>query len=134
MRRMMIAGLLALAATAAVAQPQAPVAAPQAIACAGNVMTYRYSAIKPGQEALFRKAAADHAAWYASKGSKTSVQLLRVLVRSGSTVSYDDTHMISLVTYDGAPQPPRDAGWDQFVKEYADSSDVVEEHRGCLPG
>lgn len=121
--------LLALAATGAVAQT-GPLGTLQ---CTGKPVTIRMSIIKPGQLALFKKAVADHQAWYAKNGNGTKVALVRVTKRgAGGALSYDDSAAMTVVTYDAKPQPARDAGYAAFVKEYQDSSSVKDEHRGCL--
>ena len=121
--------LLALAATGAVAQT-GPLGTLQ---CTGKPVTIRLSIIKPGQLALFKKAVADHQAWYAKNGNGTKVALVRVTKRgAGGALSYDDSAAMTVVTYDTKPQPARDAGYAAFVKAYQDSSTVKDEHRGCL--
>ncbi|WP_168727506.1 MULTISPECIES: hypothetical protein [Sphingomonas] len=120
--------LLAMAATGAVAQT-GPLGALQ---CTGKSVTIRLSIIKPGQYALFKKAVADHQAWYARGGNGTKVTLMRVTKRTGGTLSYDDSSALTVVTYDTKPQPARDAAYAAFVKAYQDSSTVKDEHRGCL--
>lgn len=121
--------LLALAATGAVAQT-GPLGTLQ---CTGKPVTIRMSIIKPGQLALFKKAVADHQAWYAKNGNGTKVALVRVTKRgAGGALSYDDSAAMTVVTYDTKPQPARDAGYAAFVKAYQDSSTVKDEHRGCL--
>lgn len=120
--------LLGLAATSAVAQT-GPIGTLQ---CTGKPVTIRMSTIKPGQLALFKKAVADHQAWYAKNGNGTKVALLRLTKRAGSTTVYDDSEAMTVVTYDTKPQPARDAGYAAFVKAYQDSSTVKDEHRGCL--
>ena len=121
--------LLALAATGAVAQT-GPLGTLQ---CTGKPVTIRMSIIKPGQLALFKKAVADHQAWYAKNNNGTKVTLVRVTKRgAGGALSYDDSAAMTVVTYDTKPQPVRDAGYAAFVKAYQDSSTVKDEHRGCL--
>ncbi|MBX9860749.1 MAG: hypothetical protein K2Y20_14355 [Sphingomonas sp.] len=120
--------LLALAATGAVAQT-GPLGALQ---CTGKPVTIRLSIIKPGQLALFKKAVADHQAWYAKNGNGTKVAMVRLTKRAGGALSYDDGTAMTVVTYDAKPQPAKDAGYAAFVKEYQDSSTVKDEHRGCL--
>ena len=120
--------LLALAATGAVAQT-GPLGALQ---CTGKPVTIRMSIIKPGQLALFKKAVADHQAWYAKNGNGTKVAIVRLTKRAGGTLSYDDGAAMTVVTYDNKPQPAHDAGYAAFVKAYQDSSTVKDEHRGCL--
>ena len=129
MIRQLSAILLALAATGAAAQT-GPLGGLQ---CTGKPVTIRMSVIKPGQLALFKRAVADHQAWYAKNGNGTKVALMRVTKRgAGGALSYDDGVAMTVVTYDPKPQPKHDAGYAAFVKEYQDSSTVKDEHRGCL--
>lgn len=138
MRPIMNIGMLALMgalAAPAASGVQAGASGPLAdLVCKGKPVTIRFGTIKPGQGALFRKAVADHQAWYAARGNGTTVAIIRVTTRTGNTLAYDDNDAMTVVTYDAKPQPPHDAAYDAFVKEYRDSEDVKEEHRGCLGG
>jgi hypothetical protein len=121
--------LLSLAATSAVAQ-NGPIGTLQ---CTGKPVTIRMSIIKPGQLALFKKAVADHQAWYAKNNNATKVAFVRLTQRgAGGALSYDDSAAMTVVTYDTKPQPAHDEGYAAFVKEYQDSSTVKDEHRGCM--
>jgi len=122
MLKMIAAAALMLAAGGAAAQTAA---APQ---CAGKLVTIRLSEIKPGQIALFKKAVADHQAWYVARKNRTKVAYVRLGTQSG----YDDSMAMTIVTYDSQPQPARDAAYASFVKEYQDSSQIKDEHRGCM--
>lgn len=133
MMRSIGALLLALAATGAGAQNQGQNGPLGGLSCAGRIVTIRLSAIKPGQLALFKKAVADHQAWYAKNGSGTKVNLMRITQRgAGGTLAFDDSAAITIVSYDTKTQPKRDEGYAAFVKEYQASSTVKDEHRGCL--
>lgn len=123
---------ITLVAGGATAQPQPATNALGGLSCAGKMVTVRYGVIKPGQMALYRKAVADHQAWYASHGNKTTVAFIQVATAKSGKPTYDDGAAMSIVTYDPAPQPAHDAAYDAFVKEYRDSSTVSEEHRGCM--
>jgi hypothetical protein len=131
MRTIMMAAALGAVALAGGAEAQQQ-PSPGALACGGKTVTIRYGKVKPGQLALFRKAVADHQAWYTAHGSKTSVKLVRVARGGAGGGAYDDTVAMTIVTYDSAPQPAHDAAYNAFVKEYRDSQTVSEEHRGCL--
>lgn len=121
--------ILALAATGASAQT-GPIGTLQ---CTGKSVTIRMSIIKPGQLALFKKAVADHQAWYAKNNNGTKVAYVRLTQRgAGGTLSYDDSAAMTVVTYDSKPQPKHDDSYAAFVKEYQDSSTVKDEHRGCM--
>jgi hypothetical protein len=131
MKKLMIAAPLAvLALTGAAQAPSGPLGE---LTCKGKPVTIRYGEIKPGQAALFSKAVADHQAWYTSHGNATTVAMVRV-VKRGATgdLSYDDVAALTIVTYDPKSQPAHDAAYEAFVKEYRDSEDIKEEHRGCL--
>lgn len=124
---------MALATTGATTGATAQTGPLGDLACSGKPVTIRMSSIKPGQLATFRKAVADHQAWYASHKNGTRVALMRVTKRgAGGKLSYDDSAMMTVVTYDNTPQPAHDAAYTAFVKEYQDSSTVKDEHRGCL--
>lgn len=132
---MMRAGLCAFTAAMVLAVPGASAQSGPLgdLACSGKAVTIRTSSIKPGQLAAFRKAVADHQAWYASHRNGTRVALMRVTKRgAGGKLSYDDTAMVTVVTYDTSPQPAHDAAYQAFVKGYQASSTVKDERRGCL--
>lgn len=136
MKKFIVTCILALAAIAGGASAGGASAqtAPSlgGLVCAGKAVTFRYGTVKPGQDALFRKAVADHQAWYAAHGNKTIVKIIHVAARSAGKAAYDDHAAMTMVTYDSAPQPAHDAAYDAFVKEYRDSETVSEEHRGCM--
>ena len=128
MVKQIVAALLIAVASGAVAQT-GPIGDLQ---CSGKPVTIRLSAIKPGQLATFKKAVADHQAWYAAHKNGTKVAYLRVTKRTAGKLAYDDDSAMTVVTYDNTPQPAHDAGYAAFVKEYQASSTVKDEHRGCL--
>lgn len=133
MKKLMIAGaagVMALGSALAVAQGQDAPA--EGLSCAGKVVTFRYSEIKPGKLDAFKKAVAAHGAWYAANKNGTKVNLVRMMKREGGKLAYDDSAAMTMVVYDPRPQPSRDAAYTAFVKAYRDSSTVKEEHRGCL--
>lgn len=134
MRKIVAAGLLALG----VVGMQAPLGAQSGAAgdlqCTGKRVTIRYSEIRPGQLETFKKAVAAHNAWYAAGKNATRTTLIRVVKRNGDKFAYDDGAAMTMTVYDTKPQPTRDAAYAAFVKLYNDSSDVKEEHRGCMGG
>ena len=130
MRTVLTVAALTLLATAATAQ--APTGPLGGLSCSGKAVTIRYGTIKPGKAALFKKAVADHQAWYRAHGNGTTVETVRVTTRSGTKLIFDDGAALTIVTYDPKPQPAHDAAYDAFVGEYRDSQDLKEEHRGCL--
>jgi len=134
MRKVAIAGLLALGLVAGQAPVQAQNGALGGVQCAGKPVTIRYSEIKPGQLETFKKAVAAHNAWYAAGKNATRTTLIRVIKRSGDKAAYDDGAAMTMTVYDTKPQPARDAAYAAFVKLYNDSSNVKEEHRGCMGG
>lgn len=131
MHKRVMAALLALGAVIAVpAQSQAP----QVSLCKGQPVTIRYSEIKPGQYELFKRAVAEHNAWYAANKNATRTQIIRLTKRSGTNVSFDDGAAMTMTVYDKKPQPTQDAAYEAFVKDYRDSSVLKDEHRGCMGG
>ncbi|MFX4853963.1 hypothetical protein ABTC27_19495, partial [Acinetobacter baumannii] len=71
-RGALFAAIMAAGLSGAVAA-QAPAAS---AVCSGKAVTIRLSAIKPGQLAAFRKAVADHQAWYAAHHNATKVEFV----------------------------------------------------------
>lgn len=124
----MLAVLLGGAAVAGVASAQGPAG----VQCTGKPATIRTSTIKPGMFDLFKKAVADHQAWYKSKGNATTVTLVRQFKGGNGPAAWDDSAAMTITVYDaGKPKPDSDAAYRAFVKEYADSSTLKDEYRGC---
>lgn len=134
MRKVVMAGLLAMGALVGASAAGAQSGPIGGVQCAGKPVTVRYSEIKPGQLETFKKAVAAHNAWYAAGKNATRVTLIRVVKRSDGKVAYDDGAAMTMTVYDTKPQPPHDDAYNAFVKLYNDSSSVKEEHRGCMGG
>jgi hypothetical protein len=130
--------MFALVLPFALAVQSATSPAPAQPMCEGSPATIRISAIKPGQAALFEKAAADHQAWYRSRGQGVQVKRLKMLAKDArppADVRYDPAMQGTVTIYarGTAPAMPQtDAAWDAYVKQYRDSSDVREEYRVCM--
>ena len=128
-RTMMLAALLGSVAMtgAASAQQQG------GVQCTGKSTTIRMSLIKAGKLDLFKKAVADHQAWYKAKGSGTTVSFVRQIKGGQGAASWDDSMAMTIVVYDTSkPRAEQDDAYKAFVKEYADSSTLKDEHRGCM--
>lgn len=119
---------LILLAAAAVCAAAGPAAAQTA--CAGSWGVVRVSSIKPGRMGLFQQAVSDQQAWYKSHGLTTDT--FKVGLQQGPTGGFSDTEAVTLHLSAPESSPPRDAGWDAFVKKFRDSSDIVTEKRVCL--
>lgn len=133
MQMLKVAAILSSLAIAGAAQ--VPVAAQQSsdLQCTGKRVTIRLSAIKPGKLDLFKKAVADHKAWYAAHHSGTTTSMVRLIKSAGpGKTAWDDAQVMTVTTYDTTSQPAQDAAYAAFVKEYRDSSDLKEEQRGCM--
>lgn len=127
-----LAALAALQIPAALAQSGLP-------ACKGDIAVVRVSTIKPGAMEGFMAAVAAHKAWYRDHGFKDNVIVAsKVMVEDESThtIKYSDTEV---VTYHIRPpgsaqtQAKKDAGWDAYVKQYRDTSDIKSEYMTCMP-
>jgi len=102
------------------------------VQCTGKQTTIRMSMIKPGKLDLFKKAVADHQAWYKSKGNGTTVSFVRQIKSGQGPAGWDDSMAMTIVVYDTSkPRADQDDAYKAFVKEYADSSTLKDEHRGC---
>ena len=132
MRTAVLTALLALSLTSAFAQNASPT-------CDGDIAVVRVSAIKPGHLNDFMAAVAAHKSWYRSHGFTDNVIVAsRVLLRDQQTgaTKYSDAEV---VTYHVRPPggketaAKKDAGWDAYVKQYRDSSDIKNEYLTCLP-
>ena len=98
--------------------------------CAGQWGVVRVSKIKPGQMPLFRKAVADQQAWYRGHGITDNTQQIGQVVTPAG--DFDPSEALTLHLNSPATQPAHDAGWEEFVKEFRASSDMVSEKRVCL--
>lgn len=127
-----VAACLALSAGAAQA---AGAASPLDLCKGGQLVVVRLNTVKPGASAAYEKAARDHAAWYRSHGYKENRLLVGPVITGGrgegwtaSETEYASVHMDA----PGVPADKRDAGWDAYVKEYRDSSELTADKFVCL--
>lgn len=107
---------------------------PDELCKGGQLVSLRTNTIKPGAKAAYEKAAKDHIGWYRSHGYKTNRLLVGpVISGNGGAWTASETEYAS-VHFDapGVPKDKRDAGWDAYVKEYRDSSDIGVEKFVCL--
>jgi hypothetical protein len=124
MKAFAIATLGVLASTAASAQ-----SAPE---CKGQFEVIRMDTIKPGKMDEFRKASADHQAWYKAHGATDKIIVGRIIA-TGATPAYAEDQAMSIhIEKPGAEEFPHDAAFDAFVAEYRDSSTVTSTMKVCL--
>ena len=110
-------------------------------ACAGDIALVRVSQIKSTSNlAAFMKALEAHIAWYRKNGfTDNQIYSAPVIVRDATTktLKYSETEVMTFHV-----RPPSEssseiakdqAGWDAYVKQYRDSSDIKSEYRVCLP-
>lgn len=88
----------------------------------------RISKVKPGKMDVFKKAMADQRAWYTSHGM-TMNQLKAGPTFTGAGLSADQ--MVTIHLNSPSQRPDGDAGYNAFVAELRDSSDIVTETRFC---
>ncbi|SNT18653.1 hypothetical protein SAMN05421770_10525 [Granulicella rosea] len=120
----------ALCAPASHAQTPLPTK-PAAPACDGVVVMVRVSEITPGGSAeKFMAAVAAHRAWFKAHGARDN-QI--VVARIEDHGAYSGTKFITYHINPPATEPVRDAGFDAFVKLYADTSKITESYRTCMP-
>lgn len=104
--------------------------------CNGHYEVIRMDAIKPGKWDAFRKAVADHQAWYKAHGLSDRIVLARVLVPGLSPAFSADTamtiHIESPGTDAAVEKGLHDAGWKAFVAEYQDSSTLTQTTIVCV--
>ena len=112
-------------------------------ACDGDITMVRLSTIKPTSSLqAFMKAQDAHLAWYRKNGFTTNhIYSARVLVvdKTAKQQHFSDTEVMTFhvrppVATGAAPISAKDqAGWDNYVKMYRDSSDITSEHVICMP-
>jgi len=132
--------LLAFFALGFAAPSSAQMAGP---ACDGNLTVVRISQIKPTSNmAAFMKAMDAHLAWYRKNGfTDNQIYAARIAVADPATkaTKYSETevmtfHVGSPATMSAVGVSKKDqAGWDNYVKQYRDSSDIKSETVVCLP-
>ena len=126
-----------LAATTAVAQPQGMTDRAAAVIAAcplpSRYVAIRHSTIMPGKWGEFQQAVADHAAWYAKHGDKTTTKIARMLdMRNGAAVP-SEAEAVTITEYSGKQQPEHDADYEAFTAKYRSSSTIKDEMRVCMP-
>ena len=123
----------------AMLQTALPGAQSAAIPCDGDIVTVRVSQIRPGGSLQgFMSAISAHRAWYRANGIKDNdIVVARVLVKDpDGTQRYSDT---TVLTYHFRPPVPErtpnrgDAGWNAFVRQYLENSDIKTEYNTCMP-
>lgn len=136
----MIIRIFAAAAAASLmvsagAAQAAGAASPADLCKGGQLVSLRVSTIKPGDRAAFEKATRDHIAWYRAHGFTGNRLLVGPVISGGradgwtaSETEYASVHMDA----PGVPPDKRDAGWDAYVKEYRDASDLTVDKFVCL--
>ena len=111
-------------------------------ACFGDLATVRVSLIKPGGTIQgFMKAVEAHKAWYRANGvNENDIVAARMLVKDEKTglpgTKYSDTEiMVIHLRPPAAARTPNknDAGWQAFLKQYKDHSDLKHEYFACVP-
>jgi len=137
MIRTLLVGAALVTATGAVAQTaeqlrQGMIAA---AGCPANApyTTIRHNSIMPGKWAEFQQAVAEHQAWYAKHGDKTTNKIARMMeVRNGAAVP-SEAEAVTITQYSGKPQPAHDAAYEAFTAKYRASAVIKDEMRVCLP-
>jgi hypothetical protein len=121
-----LALLVTVAATAASAQ-----SLPE---CKGHFEVIRADAIKPGKMDEFRKAVADHQAWYKAHGLSDRILLAQIIKEdiSGTRAYAQDQAITVHVVGPMAATPPPDDAWNAFLAEYKDSSSITNTTNVCV--
>jgi hypothetical protein len=126
-----IAAGLTLSASAA----QAGAASPADLCKGGELVSLRINTVKPGAKAAYEKATHDHLAWYRSHGFKENRLMTGPVITGvrGEGWTASETEFASVhIDAPGVPPEKRDAGWDAYVQEYRDSSDLAVDKFVCL--
>lgn len=126
------AGAILLCAGAAQA---APAASPADLCKGGQLVSVRVNTVKPGAKAAYEKAARDHLAWYRSHGYTQNRLLSGPVITGNMTHGFtaSETEYVSVhMDGPGVPRDKRDAGWDAYVQEYRDTSDLAVDKFACL--
>jgi hypothetical protein len=130
MTRFPLAILGVVAATAASAQ-----SLPE---CKGHFEVIRADDIKPGKMDEFRKAVADHQAWYAAHGLKDRILLAQIINQTDTgTPAFATDKVLTIHTETpGTPaaveEGQKDAAWSAYVNEYKDSSTITSTTIACV--
>jgi hypothetical protein len=120
---------MAAAASSAFAQDRTPPA------CSGRYEIVRTDAIRSGKLDEFLKAVHDHQAWYSAHGFKDQVLVGRIVSPDHGPDGFSRSVALTIhtdVTATHMPPHEPDAGWDAYVAEYTDSSDVMASALVCV--
>ena len=109
-----------------------------AVCAGGKVAIIRVSTIKAeGTRAGFDKAVADQIAWYRSHGVANNRIVEAGVIDMTSGMPTLSAKEVMTIHYDPPTatgvQPPVDDGYQAFVKEFRDNSDIAVEKAVCLP-
>ena len=115
-------GVLAVTAVSAQSMPE----------CKGQFEVIRMDQIKPGKMDAFRKAVADHQAWYKSHGAKDKIIFARIITPGAAPAYAPDQAMSVHIETEAGGDLPHDAAWGAFVAEYKDSSTVTSTTIACV--
>ena len=112
--------------------------APGMPACDGRLAIVRVSTIKPeGSMDKFMAAVAAQKDWYKSHSLGDMIFASKIVSRDadGKFTGYSTTEAISYHFYaaNTSAMPPHDAGWDAFVKMFADTSTIKDTYLTCVP-
>jgi hypothetical protein len=81
-------------------------------------------------------AVAAHKAWYRQHGFKDNVIVAsRVILRDQASgeMKYSESEVVSYHVRPPRGPVDRDAAWNDYVKQYRDSSDITSEYMTCMP-
>ena len=103
-------------------------------ACKGHFEIIRTDAIKPGKLDEFKKAVADHQAWYKAHGLSDRILLAQIIKEdiSGTLAFAQDQAITVHVLGPMAATPPPDDAWNAFLAEYKDSSSITNTTNVCV--
>lgn len=101
--------------------------------CSGNLNIVRVSEIKPGMMAKFLEAVSAQQAWYKAAGGADEIKLLRVLDRSGDSMTVSETQALTVHVEPAKREKmiPHDAGYAAFVAMFKESSTIKSEYITC---
>jgi hypothetical protein len=100
--------------------------------CKGQFEVIRMDSIKPGKMEEFKKAVADHQAWYKARGASDKIILGRIIIKGAAPAYAPDQAITIHVETPGSEEGAHDAAWSAFVAEYNDSSTITSTTIACL--
>ena len=131
--------LLVLSVSVAQAADQKPAQSPAPkLKCEGEYWVIRKSEIIPGGTLDgFKKAVADHNAWYRKNGVTNNTQRVGRVVVAAKDQAPKLADNIAVTIHTNAPHdedklPRNDADWKAFVAEYRANSKIIEETPVCM--